>query len=346
MQEKQALSDRAQHLFKMLVERYIQDGSPVGSRVLAREAGLSLSPATIRNVMSDLEDMGLVAAPHTSAGRIPTVDGYRLFVDSLLTVRTLNDTVVDDIRRSLSVEGDKRDLVDSASRVLSGITQMASVVMLPRRATVVLRQIEFLPMSENRVLAILVTSDGDVENRILQTTRVYSAAELVQAGNYLTQTFTGQNLAQIRGLVAAEMEEAREGMNSIMQAALEMGGEVLGGDDRDDDLVIAGQTNLMGMTDLADIERLRSLFESFNEKNEILCLLDRCMHAERAHIYIGNESGYDPLDECSLVTAPYSVGTEVVGVLGVIGPTRMAYDRVIPLVDMTARLVGSALKSR
>ena len=340
------ITERAQYFLKVLIERYIRDGEPVGSRTLSRDSGLDLSPATIRNVMSDLEDLGLVASPHTSAGRIPTVTGYRLFVDSLLTLIPLESTEVSELREKLAGESDAKNLVESASRVLSGLTHMAGVVMVPRREQVVFRQIEFLPLSGNRVLTILVTREGDVHNRIIETRKAFSPAQLQQAANLLNQHYAGEGLEEMHRLLVAEMEEARNQMNRIMVRALEMAEQVIGTSNDSDDYVMAGQTNLMDFNELAQMGRLRSLFDSFTQKNELLHLLDESMRAKGVQIFIGEESGYQPLDHCSLVAAPYEINDQVAGVLGVIGPTRMAYDRVIPIVDITAKLLGAALKPR
>ena len=338
-----AFNERAQQLLKVLVERYIRDGEPVGSRTLAKDSGLELSPATIRNVMSDLEDLGLVASPHTSAGRVPTVSGYRLFVDSLLTIKPLDSVEVQTLRQQLSCDDDHSGLVESASKLLSSFTQMAGLVMIPKREHVVFRQIEFLPLSGNRVLTILVTREGEVHDRVINTRKVYSASELEQAANMLNQHYAGSDLEEMHGKLIEEMQVARDDMNRIMQRALEMSEQVIS-PSNDNDFVMAGQTNLMNFDEFSHMDRLRQLFDSFSEKHELLHLLDESMRAQGIQIFIGEESGYQPLDHCSVVTAPYEVDDKVAGVLGVIGPTRMAYDRVIPIVDVTAKLLGAALK--
>jgi heat-inducible transcriptional repressor len=339
------LGERAQHLLKVLVERYIRDGQPVGSRTLARDAGGELSPATIRNVMADLEEFGLVVSPHTSAGRVPTVSGYRFFVDSLMILRPLAEGEVERARSQISTEGDGKSLADKASRLLSELTHMAGVVMVPHREHVAYRQIEFLRLSGRRVLAILVTSEGEVHNRVIETAKPYSAAELEQAANYLNETFAGQDLDAVRRALVAELGRTRERMDAIMRRALEMAGRVLEGTSTRDALLVAGQTNLMDFNELQQMERLRQLFDAFLEQQQLLHLLDRCMAAQGVQIFIGEESGYHPLDQCSLVTAPYTIDGQVAGVLGVIGPTRMPYDRVVSIVDITARLLGAALKA-
>lgn len=341
-----AVSERAQYFLKILVERYIREGQPVGSRTLAKDAGRDLSPATVRNVMADLEDMGLVASPHTSAGRIPTATGLRMFVDSLLIVKPLAEPEVEEMRVRLESDQDPSGIVASASQLLSGITRMAGVVSTPRHERIHFRQIEFLQLSERRVLTILVNSEGEVHNRIIHTDRSYSESELRQAANYLNQTFAGQDMRSVREKLLKEMRLTREHMDRIMRQAVAMAEQVFDSAEPHEDYVIAGQTNLMGFNELAQMDRLRRLFEAFTEKREILHLLDRCMQADGVQIFIGEESGYQLLDDCSLVTAPYKIEDKVVGVLGVIGPTRMAYDRVIPIVDVTAKLLGAALKQR
>ncbi len=342
------LNERAQQLLRVLVERYIDSGEPVGSRTLARDSGLDLSPATVRNVMADLEELGFVRSPHTSAGRMPTVRGYRFFVDSLLQVQPLDSEQVAALRRELHPEVNHDRLVASASSLLSGITRMAGVVTLPRREHAALRRLDFLPLSGNRVLVILIFNEGEVQNRIIQTDRAYSAAELEQAANLLNSLFAGKDIAEVRASLIEDMRRARQDMNELMNTAVEMAERVFIKEEaaEDEDVVVAGQTNLMTFRELGDVEKLRNLFEVFNSKRDLLHLLDQSLSAEGVQIFIGEESGYQVLDECSVVTAPYSVEGEVVGVLGVIGPTRMAYDRVIPIVDATARLLGAALNPR
>jgi len=342
------LSDRARHLLKVLVERYIRDGQPVGSRTLSKDSGLDLSPATIRNVMSDLEEMGLVVAPHTSAGRVPTPKGIRLFVDALLKVQPMSPAEVARLQAEMdAIRTGDGDIVGSASALLSALTRMAGVVTVPRRSQVSLRQVEFLPLSDKRILAILVMDEKEVQNRILHMDRNYTADELHEAANYLNEEFAGQSLARVREKLLAQLADTRETMNSMMQGAISMARQAFETvDDAGPSYVLAGETNLMQFAELSNVERLRSLFEAFARQRDILHLLDQCLAAESLQIFIGEESGYRMLDSVSVVASPYSVGDEVVGVLGVIGPTRMAYDRIIPIVDITARLLGSALNSR
>lgn len=340
------LNERAQHLLKVLVERYIRDGEPVGSRTLSRDSGLDLSPASIRNVMADLEELGFIVAPHTSAGRVPTVKGYRFFVDTLLAVKALEQQEVRLIQQQLAIhDPTPHSLLASASRMLSAITRMTGVVTLPRREHIAWRHIEFLPLSDNRVLAILVVNEGEVQNRILSLDRSYDSTSLQQIGNYLNIHFAGKDIHVVRAELLSELTRTRESMNNLMLAAITMAEKVFEtrGQESGHSYVMAGETNLMEWAELSDVEKLRRLFEAFNQQRDILHLLDKCIVADGVQIFIGEESGYRVLDECSVVTAPYSVGDEVVGVLGVIGPTRMAYERVIPIVDLTAKLLGTAL---
>ncbi len=337
------LNERSLLLLKALVERYVQDGQPVGSRVLSKDSELNLSPATIRNVMADLEEMGLIRSPHTSAGRVPTVSGYRLFVDALLTVKPLDSRLLEQLSASLLEEvEDSGDVVEKASRLLSEVTQMAGVVTLPKREVVILRHIEFLPLSGNRVLVIFVTDEQEVHNKIIVTDRVFTSAELQQAANYLNSVYAGKTLASVRAAVLEEMTQKQKQVNQEMIDAVQIAQRTFEQKPAED-CVISGQTNLMDFSELSDMERLKQLFEAFNQKQGILHLLDKCQDADGVQIFIGEESGFEVFQQCTLVTAPYEVNDEVVGVLGVIGPTRMAYDKVIPFVDVTAKLLGSAL---
>jgi len=338
-------NERAQHLLRILVERYIKEGQPVGSRTLARDSGLDLSPATIRNVMADLEELGFVMAPHTSAGRIPTIKGYRFFVDTLVKLRPPQGQELELVQRVLA-QSDPRALVQSASNLLASMTKLAGVVTLPRRPHTALRQIEFLPLSDRRVLAILVLNDRDVQNRILDVHRDFSADELQRAGNYLTEQFGGKDLHAVRDALLGNLAETRASMNDIMVEAIEMAQRAFPDVDDEGSFVMTGETNLMGLEGLADMSKLKRLFQAFSEQRDILHLLDQSLHAPGVQIFIGQESGYQLLDECSVVAAPYLTDDNTMGVLGVIGPTRMAYERVIPIVDITAKQLASALKSR
>jgi heat-inducible transcriptional repressor len=344
---EESLSERAQLLLKALIESYIRDGQPVGSRALSRDSGLSLSSATIRNVMADLEDLGFVASPHTSAGRIPTDKGYRLFVDSLLKLKPLQHEEVEEIERRLSEASNGRALLQTVSQMLSSVSHMAGLVTLPNPHYVALSQIEFIGLSENRALAIMVMNNGEVQNRVVQLDRRYSVEELRRAANYLNEAFAGRSLPDVRAMLVRQLQETRQHMNQLMQDAIQVAQKVFDAKpDEQVEYVIAGETNLMGFAELGNVERLRRLFEAFNEKHDILRLLDNCLRAQGIQIFIGQESGYRILDDVSLVAAPYLIENQVVGVLGIIGPTRMAYERVIPIVDVTAKLLGSALNAR
>lgn len=345
---EEALNERSQQLLKLLVEHYIRDGQPVGSRTLSRDLGMNLSAATIRNVMADLEELGFVTSPHTSAGRIPTDKGYRFFVDTLLKYEPLDEGKIAAIQTHFSEHNtDHKALVAVASQMLSSVTRLAGVVTLPRQSHAALSQIEFVPLSDNRVLAIMVVNGREVQNRIVQLERHYSADELRQAANYLNQEFGGKELSAVREHLLAQLKETRESLNQVMLDAIHLAQHVVmpsGGGRME--YVMAGETNLMSFAELSNVEKLRRLFEAFTQQRDILHLLDQSLRAEGVQIFIGQESGYTILDDCSVVTAPYTLDNEVVGVLGVIGPTRMAYERVIPIVDITAKLLGSALKSR
>jgi heat-inducible transcriptional repressor len=343
------LSDRAQQLLKLLVEHYIRDGQPVGSRTLSRDIASKLSAATIRNVMADLEHLGFVTSPHTSAGRIPTDKGYRFFVDTLLKFQPLEDEKIAAIQSRLGeYADDPKAVVSAASQMLSSVTRLAGVVTLPRQSHAALSHIEFLPLSDNRVLAILVVNGREVQNRILQLERHYSADELRRVSNYLNQEFGGKELTAVREHLVNQLNKTRENLNQLMLDAIRMAQQIVNAPPSGGrmEYVIAGETNLMSFAELSSVDKLRRLFDAFTQQRDILHLLDQSLRADGVQIFIGQESGYTILDNCSIVTAPYTLDNEVVGVLGVIGPTRMAYERVIPIVDVTARLLGSALNSR
>ena len=342
-----APNDRAQHLLRVLIQRYIRDGQPVGSRTLSKDSGLDLSPATIRNVMADLEDLGMVSAPHTSAGRVPTAKGYRLFVDTLVRYRSPADRELDRLRAKIQGKSDEPgQLVSSVSSLLSEFTKLAGIVTVPQAQHAALRQIEFLPLSEQRILAILVINDREVQNRILHVDRDFSADELQQAANFINEHYAGKELPQVRDQLLADLEDTRTSMNKAMHDIIEAAQSAMtrAGEDGGE-FVLAGETNLMDFAELSDVETLRRLFDAFSRKHLILDLLDRSIDATGVQVFIGEESGYQILDDCSVVTAPYQLDDDTVGVLGVIGPTRMAYDRVVPIVDITARLLKSALKA-
>ncbi|MEA3393722.1 MAG: heat-inducible transcriptional repressor HrcA [Pseudomonadota bacterium] len=329
------LDDRAKLLLKALVERYIAEGQPVGSRTLSRASGLELSPATIRNVMADLEDLGLIASPHTSAGRIPTARGYRLFVDTMLTVQQGQFAT-----HSLAPDQPQK-VISSAANLLSNLSQFVGVVMAPRRASV-FRHIEFLRLSERRILVILVSPDGDVQNRVIFTETDYSQSQLVEAANYLNAHYLGLTLEQVREKLQGEVETLRAEIASLMQAAVHVGTEAMS--EAQEDVVIAGERNLLSVTDFSsDMSQLRRAFDLFEQKAQLMRLLDIAGQAEGVRIFIGGESQVVPFEELSVVSAPYEVDGQVVGTLGVIGPTRMPYDRMIQIVDITSKLLGNAL---
>ena len=333
------LNERTQRLLKVLVERYIADGQPVASKTLAAVSGLELSPASIRNMLADLEAMGLIASPHTSAGRVPTQRGYRLFVDRLITIQPLEEPTVQELRHNLQPDSPQR-VLQAASQMLSQLTQFAGVVMTPQRPDGAFRQIEFLRLSERRVLMILVTQEGDVRNHLFNTPRDYSGSELSEAANFLNQHYAGQALAGVVERMEQELNCLQGDISGLMTAAIRFGRESLSGDE----VMVSGEGQLLCVNDFGgDLQRLRELFDTFQRKTELLQLLEQSRQAPGVNLFIGDESGVVTLDDCSVVIAPYRLGGQVVGTLGVVGPTRMAYERVIPIVDITARLVSSAL---
>jgi len=340
------LDARAEILLKALIERYIAEGQPVGSRTLARQAGLDLSSATVRNVMADLEEMGLLRSPHTSAGRIPTERGYRVFVDTLMRIKSLNLAELQKYEHELHADPDQHHLIENASHLLSEVCKLAGIVMMPRREDqMAFRHIDFVNLTGRRVLVILVTQDGQVHNRIIQADRDYSPAELVQSANYFNETYAGVSMGDVKRTLLKEIQQDSDDMQRIMQVAVSMAREALSSEDQPDELVVSGESNLMDFPELGDVRKLRKLFDAFTAKRDLLHLLDQSMRTGGIKIFIGSESGYDVLADCSLVTAPYSADGRVVGTLGVIGPTRMAYEQVISIVDITARLLGGALSS-
>jgi heat-inducible transcriptional repressor len=338
------LSDRAQLLLKALIERHIRDGQPVGSKTLLEEARLPVSAATVRHVMSDLEERGYLVSPHTSAGRIPTAAGYRLFVDSLLQMRPLDSDAVDVMRQELNPDLSPRELVQTASSLLSSITAQAGVVTVPRQESNALRQVEFLPLSGDRVLVILVINEREVQNRIIHTERHYTEEELREAANLINQRFAGQPIDQVQARIIEDMEAVRASIDHYMKDTLTLASRALASEEEEqDDYLVAGESQLLGSATPEELDRLQELFLAFQSKKDLLHLLERCSRATGIQIFIGDEAGYEVLGNYSVVTAPYSDGGEILGVLGVIGPTRMAYEKVIPIVDVTARMLSSAL---
>jgi heat-inducible transcriptional repressor len=333
------MDKRSRLLLKRLIEQYIVEGQPVGSRSLSKLSGLELSPATIRNVMADLEELGFVSSPHTSAGRVPTPRGYRFFVDTLMTVRPLEAEQTQLMQGQLQVAEPQR-AIQTAAQLLSNLSSFAGVVLSPRRAST-FRQVEFLRLSERRILMIVVSPDGDVHNRILLVEHPYTHSQLVEAANALNQQYAGLSFEQARARLRGELSALRQEMADLMEAAVQAGAEEI---ERSDPVVISGERNLLGVNDLAtDMEKLRALFDLFEHRTRLLQLLDISGRAQGVQIYIGGESELVPLNELSMVVAPYEVDGRIVGTLGVIGPTRMAYERVIPIVDITAKLLSNAL---
>jgi len=335
------LNERAQILLKTLVERYISDGQPVGSRALQQYSGLEISSATIRNVMADLEDIGLISSPHTSAGRIPTGMAYRLFIDTMLVTKPLDSARVQRMENQLQPDNPSR-LIAQASNILSELTQFTGVVATSKRNTITVRQIDFLRLGEKRVLLIIVMPDGEVENRVLLLERDYTQSQLTEAANFLNQNYIGCSFSQIREKLRGELRQLHQDMSSLMAAALAAGDAAEAKQGRD--YVISGEHNLLHVEDFStDMGRLRGLFSLFEQKTELLQLLDAGRRGQGIHIFVGSESGLASLDECSVITAPYSADGQVIGTLAVVGPKRMDYQRVIPIVDITAKLLGNAL---
>ncbi|MEN1925157.1 heat-inducible transcriptional repressor HrcA [Luteimonas qiangzhengi] len=336
------LDPRSRQLLRTLIARHIRDGEPVGSQTLSRHSGLEVSPATIRNILADLEDAGFLSAPHTSAGRVPTAQGYRVFVDSLLQLKPLPEAEQARLRSGLAPGAGTQTLLDSASELVSAMTRFVGVVSVPRREKFAFRHIDFVPVDAQRVMAVLVFADHEVQNRLIRTRRIWEAGELERVANYLNANFAGMSLVDIRAALVRDMRSARNEMEALLAHTVELAEQALSGDD--EDMVVTGQSHLIGLQDLSDLERLRELFEAFSSKREILQLLERTARAPGLGIFIGEETGLAPLEGMSLVTASYGAGGQVLGVLGAIGPTRMAYDRVIPVVQATAGALGAALE--
>ncbi len=336
------LDPRSRSLLRSLISQYISEGQPVGSRTLSKSSGLDVSPATIRNILADLEEAGLVAAPHTSAGRVPTAQGYRVFVDSLLEVRPLGEPQVEHLRRELPTGAATPALLGSASALLSEMTRFVGVVSVPRHDEFPFRHVDFVALDAHRVLVILVFTDGQVQNRVIETRQRYTPAELEQTANFLNANYAGMRLDEIRERLLREMRDEGARLNRLLANAVEVARQAFEAP-ADNDMLVSGQTNLMGVHEATDVDRLRELFDAFQRKRDLLQLLERCARADGVRLFIGEESGFAALDGYSLVTAPYGVEGRVLGVLGVIGPTRMAYERVIPVVSATAQLISGAL---
>ena len=339
----EGLTPRAASLLRTLVGMHIREGQPVGSKALHVESGMSVSTATIRNVMSDLEERGLLSSPHTSAGRIPTAQGYRLFVDSLLQTSPIDASALQALKHELNPNRTSSDLIASASNLLTQVTAQAGIVTVPRPTASQLRQIEFLPLSDSRVLVILVVNEREVQNRVIELSRPLSEEQLKVAAELINQRYAGNNLSEVKRMLVAEMADARTRIDEQLEAALQVAKDAMEPEDAQEEYVVAGESRLIQQAGANDMDKLRELFDAFERKRDLLELLDRCSRADGIQIFIGEEAGYEVLGDYSVITAPYAQGTQPVGVLGVIGPTRMAYDRVIPLVDITARLLTAAL---
>ncbi|MRX27811.1 heat-inducible transcriptional repressor HrcA [Kangiella sp. HZ709] len=337
---------RAQTLMKTLVETYISSGQPVGSKTLLEQSQLSVSPATIRNVMHDLEAMGLLASPHTSAGRIPTSQGVRLFVDQLLTVKDVEQNYQDQLKHQLDKATETGQMLNSVTNMLSQMTNMAGLIRVPRRDVTCVRQVEFVSLSQKKVLVILVLDNGEVQNRVIQLDVDISREELQQAANYVNHHYAGKELDTVRRELFEELKSDKAQMDEMMSSMMAVAEKGFANDDGQDEQVqITGKSQMLNYVGTGDISDLQSVFDAFAEKTQMLGLLDKCLSADGVQLFIGEESGYDVLNQCSVVGAPYSIDGQAVGVLAVVGPTRMAYDKVIPIVDITAKILTSALNS-
>lgn len=339
------LNERAQYLLKTLINCYVEEGVPVGSKTLAESAGLNISTATIRNVMANLDSMGLVTAPHTSAGRVPTNKGFRVYVDSMLELSPIEDAIKERIKQQLHGDQDKDRLINIANNLLTDITQMAGVITLPKAGQLNLRRIEFLPLPDKKILAILVVNERDVQNRIVHVEREYSQNELLKISNYLNQHFMGKDIFQIRSKLMQELQAARNQVDEMMAAAVELADQAMQPEEEDEPYRVHGQANLIRFDESNNANQLQQLFQVFQSKRDMLGLLDRCIQSDDMQVFIGSEAGIEGLDDFSIISAPYGSKDNTLGVLGVIGPTRMEYSKVIATVDITARLLSLALGS-
>ena len=337
-------SHRARRILSAIVDKYIQEGIPIGSKSLSLADNIGLSPASIRNVMSDLEELGFIASPYTSSGRVPTSKGYRFFIDSLLKLQPVEATELERIKKRVNLhDSNSRELAISVSNTLSAITKLAGIVTIPKQQVTRLKEIDFIQLSEKRILAIIVMNETEVENRILQMKRDYSKDELKQASNYINTHYKGRSLSYIKKHLINELMQTKESVNSLMSDLIDIADQVLDFAEPDE-YIVAGQRRLMDFHELADIKKLRQLFDAFKEKQQLLELLDKSMSTNGIQIFIGEESGYQMFDNCTLITTPYTTEDGAIGVLGVIGPTRIAYQKVIPIVAITAKLLGKSLK--
>jgi len=337
-------SHRARRILSAIVDKYIQEGIPIGSKSLSLADNIGLSPASIRNVMSDLEELGFIASPYTSSGRVPTSKGYRFFIDSLLKLQPVEATELERIKKRVNLhDSNSRELAISVSNTLSAITKLAGIVTIPKQQVTRLKEIDFIQLSEKRILAIIVMNETEVENRILQMKRDYSKDELKQASNYINTHYKGRSLSYIKKHLINELMQTKESVNSSMSDLIDIADQVLDFTESDE-YIVAGQRRLMDFHELADIKKLRQLFDAFKEKQQLLELLDKSMSTDGIQIFIGEESGYQMFDNCTLITSPYTTEDGAIGVLGVIGPTRIAYQKVIPIVEIIAKLLGKSLK--
>jgi len=342
------LDQRAENVLKNLVEIYVDQGQPVGSTALAGLPQLSVSSATVRNVMADLEELGLITAPHTSAGRIPTAQGYRLFVDSMVRTSTLTRTAIAQLSDKFSQEADPETLLAHASDVLSELTRFAGMVVLPSQSVARFHQVEFMSLSDSRILSILVTEDGRVQNRVLPVEQTFNQSELTEAANFFNHRYKGSTLEEVRHKLIDDMQADNDEMHRLNQAAMKAASNIINEEDAqlDHDVMLSGEQKLLNVPELCQIETLQKLFDAFKTKSDLLGLLDRSMKAQGVSVFIGEESGYSALGECSVIASPYEVDGKIIGTLGVIGPTRMAYNDVISVVDITAKLLSQALGSK
>ena len=334
------IDSRTQHLLKTLINHHIADGQPVGSKTLTASSGLELSSASIRNIMKDLEDAGFISSPHTSAGRVPTHKGYRFFVDSLVTMKSPNKSELDVLQNSLNTSN-TNELINITADTLSSLTNFAGVVMLPKAKKISFKHIEFLSLSKTRILVIIVTSDGSVQNQVLDTQEEYDQKTLIEASNFFNEHYKDLDISMIKEKIIEELATMKKNMTNLMTAAMDLSLNPK----HDENLVLTGKGNLLDTADLSqNVKSIKKIIELFEKKTSLLHLLEKSHHSSGMQIFIGEESGYQALDECSIVTAPYQSDGEVLGILGVIGPTRMAYERVIPIVDITAKMLSKSIK--
>jgi len=334
---------RAKLILSAIVDKYVQDGIPVGSKSLSLTDSIDLSPATIRHVMSDLEELGFIASPHRSSGRIPTPKGYRFFIDSLLKLKPVEQNEIRTIKaRVQTSKNSGRELAKSVSSTLSAITKLAGIVTIPKQSVTRLKEIDFIPLSDKKILAIIVTNEAEVENRILEMNRIYSREELNRAANYLNINFKGKSLVYIKKQLIRELQTTKESVTVMMTNLINIADQVLD-IKTSEEYIIAGQRRLMDFQELSDVAELRKLFDAFREKHELLALLDKSMSTTGIQIFIGEESGYQMFDNCTVITSPYTTEDGAIGVLGVIGPTRISYQKIIPIVGVTAQLLNQPL---